>query len=291
MYRVCYLLVFFLCFFRETESGMIIHSDASMAQFEEILPYENPVIFHCYWNGELNEKHLISIESCYLTNIKKHKNYKIILWVENEVNNFFFSEVSRYCEIRKFNLRKEIEKTFLRKVPLRFNKQLAFYSDVVRKILLYKYGGCWFDLDVLFLKDFSKLFQKFKDSICVYRWGGESYPNGAIYFSLQPYNPDFEKNILFIVQRHKGWGFQEALLTFDLPLKMTVLPCEWFDMGWINNNLIFNWNSFFSSTDRKINLPEFAENSFAFHWHNKWSWPIQENSPIRQLVQQLRENN
>lgn len=27
--------------------------------------YDKSVIFHCYWNGNLNEKHLYSIISCY----------------------------------------------------------------------------------------------------------------------------------------------------------------------------------------------------------------------------------
>jgi len=27
--------------------------------------YNKPVIFHCYWNGNLNRKHLYSILSCY----------------------------------------------------------------------------------------------------------------------------------------------------------------------------------------------------------------------------------
>ena len=38
--------------------------------------YNIPVIFHCYWTGVLNEKHLISIKSCYYFNI--HNNNHII---------------------------------------------------------------------------------------------------------------------------------------------------------------------------------------------------------------------
>ena len=30
--------------------------------------YDKPVIFHCYWNGNLNEKHLYSVLSCYYFN-------------------------------------------------------------------------------------------------------------------------------------------------------------------------------------------------------------------------------
>jgi len=27
--------------------------------------YDKSVIFHCYWNGNLNKKHLYSVLSCY----------------------------------------------------------------------------------------------------------------------------------------------------------------------------------------------------------------------------------
>jgi len=46
--------------------------------------YNKSVLFHCYWSGVLNEKHLISIKSCYYFNIHNNdNNHKIILWVEN----------------------------------------------------------------------------------------------------------------------------------------------------------------------------------------------------------------
>ena len=42
-----------------------------------------------------------------------------------------------------------------------------------------------------------------------------------------------KKNIEFIVKRNLGWGFQEANLTYDLPLDMLVLPVSWFNADWI----------------------------------------------------------
>jgi hypothetical protein len=37
--------------------------------------YDKSVIFHCFWHGDLNEKHLYSIKSCYYFNVYK-KNIK-----------------------------------------------------------------------------------------------------------------------------------------------------------------------------------------------------------------------
>ena len=48
--------------------------------------YNKSVIFHCYWNGQLNEKHLYSILSCYYFNVYNNK-HKIILWLDNNTPN------------------------------------------------------------------------------------------------------------------------------------------------------------------------------------------------------------
>ena len=67
-----------------------------------------------------------------------------------------------------------------------YNKSLSFYSDVVRYLLLYNYGGVWFDLDCFILRNFDPIFSNFENEICVYQWENQYYPNGAIYISLEP---------------------------------------------------------------------------------------------------------
>ena len=91
---------------------------------------------------------------------------------------------------------------------------MSFYSDVVRYLLLYNYGGIWFDLDCFFLRNFDPLFYNFKNEICVYQWENQYYPNGAIFISLQPKCEKMKKIIDFIINRGWGWGFQEAKLTY-----------------------------------------------------------------------------
>lgn len=60
-----------------------------------------------------------------------------------------------------------------------------------------------------------------------------NYPNGAIFISLEPRSSKMKDAIEFIIKRNRGWGFQEANLTYDLPLDFLVLPCSWFDPTWI----------------------------------------------------------
>jgi hypothetical protein len=245
--------------------------------------YNKSVIFHCYWNGNLNEKHLYSILSCYFFNVYKNK-HKIILWLENNIPNNFNKEISKYCEIKNFSLQNEKNKTdFLKNYNCNFNN-ITFYSDLARILLLYNYGGCWFDLDCFFLRNFDPIFKHFEKDISVYQWENENYPNNAIFISLEPKSIKMKNNINYIKNRNKGWGFQEAHLTYDLPLDMLVLPCSWFDGDWINNSYNIGTTNFFKNTDKKYNFDNFFKGSFCYHWHNKWNVQIEEKSIIKQLV-------
>lgn len=251
-----------------------------------IVEYNNPVTFHCFWHGNLNEKHLYSVMSCYYFNVFNNK-HKIILWLENNTPNEYNKQIEKYCEIKYFNLKDEIKNTFIENRPFRFNPALSFYSDVVRYVLLYKYGGCWFDLDCFFLRNFDPLFHRFKNEICVYQWENQNYPNGAIYISLIPKSEKMKNIIEFIIERNHGWGFQEAYLTYNLDLDLLVLPCSWFNGDWIENPYNIGTVNFFKDTDKSYNFTNFFEGAFCYHWHNKWNNPIGQNSIIAQLVNEI----
>ena len=110
--------------------------------------YDKQVLFHCYWNGDLNEKHLYSIMSFYLFNVVNKRN-KIILWIENNIPNKFNEEIKKYAEIKNFSLENEFNN--LDFIIGKYNSNyICYYSDFVRLLLLYNYGGLWFDLDCFF---------------------------------------------------------------------------------------------------------------------------------------------
>ena len=247
--------------------------------------YINSVIFHCYWNGQLNEKHLYSILSCYYFNV--HNNtHKIILWLENNTPNNINTEIEKYAEIRNFSLSDEINNTLFIKNDFYYNKSLSFYSDVVRYLLLYNYGGIWFDLDCFFMRSFDPIFYNFENEVCVYQWEKLNYPNGAIFISLKKKSEKMKNNINFIINRNRGWGFQEASLTFDLELDMLVLPCSWFDGVWLTGG----HGTFFENTDIIYDFNHFYNGAFCYHWHNLWDTKIHDNSICMQLVKIIQSN-
>lgn len=255
--------------------------------------FDKSVIFHCYWNGELTEKHYNSILSCYYFNIfqnsKKTAPHKIILWIENNIPNQYNEKIAKYAEIREFSLEVEKMDTFLENYNYN-NNFIPFYADYIRSLLLYKYGGCWFDLDCLILRSFDPLFNAYESEICVYQWENQNFPNNAIYISLEPKSEKMKKNIEFIIQRNCGWGFCEAHLTYDLPLDLLVLPCSWFDACWILNPFNFGAGNLFEETDTIYTFENFFPGAFCFHWHNRWSNPIHEKSPMNQLIQIIEQD-
>jgi hypothetical protein len=251
--------------------------------------YNKSVIFHCYWNGPLNEKHLYSILSCYYFNVHDNR-HKIILWLENNTANQYNSEIEKYAEIRYFSLEGEKKNTkFIEDYNYNF-RGITYYSDFVRSLLLYNYGGVWFDLDCFFLRNFDPVLYNFEDEICLYQWENQNYPNNAIYISLDPRSTKMKKNMEFIINRSRGWGFQEAHLTYDLPLDMLVLPCSWFNADWIKNPYSIGCDKFFINADKQYDFNNFFKGSFCYHWYNRWHNRVDENSIIMQLVNIIKAN-
>ena len=256
--------------------------------------YNDFVIFHCYWNGNLNEKHLISIKSCYFFNVLNRKNKKIILWIENNVSNEYNIKIKEFCEIKTFNLENEIKDTFLENKEITYiggsSGGLSEKANFYRLVLLYNYGGCWFDLDIFFLQCFEPIFNKFKNTNLVYQWENQNYPNNAIYISLEPKNITMKNNIEYIHNLNNGWGFQRAKLTYDISINLLVLPCAMFDSGWMDTSFSKKerWKQiFFEEFIDDISLSSFYSGSFAYHWHNNWNSKIHPNSIIRKLENEI----
>ncbi len=264
--------------------------------------YDGDVIFHAYWNGQLNEKHFYSIKSCYYFNVHLYKGKgirKIILWIENNTSNDFNERIAKYAEIKEFNLESESANTILQRVNkkklgrINYNDERMVTvgeSNIVRFLLLYKYGGCWFDLDVYFLRSFDPLFTKTKNDMVVYQWPKTINPNGAIFVSLTPQSSKLREAIIFILNRDLGFSFLRAKLIYQIPLNFLVLPCSWFDGGWIDNPYKMDFLGFMTKTDIDYSFDNFFTDCLCFHWHNQWNRQIETNSPMDRLNHILDAN-
>jgi len=256
--------------------------------------FDEPVIYHCFWNGPLNDKHYISVLSCFYFNVLNKPNRKIILWTDSPFeDNEIFRAISQFCEVKYFDFSEELKDTDLPRQLAHGSMQYSFTSDRIRYVLLYKYGGIWFDLDIFFLRSFDEFLEDVKSDISVYNWSTCGYPNGAIFINLIKENPKMKHFIEFLVNRNCGYGFQESNLTYDTPVDLLVLPCSWFDGIFLpdfpefDSQISFSNKQFFDTTDKQVTLETFANGAFCYHWHNLWTYPTQQMSYFHQLANDL----
>jgi hypothetical protein len=231
--------------------------------------YTKDVLFHCYCNGDLVDKHVISIASCHHFN----PNRKIILWLENNKPNKYNDILAQYeyVETRQFNIGELTSGTFLENVKF---SSPSFYKYV----LLYKYGGCCFDLDILFLQSFDRIFNYFENDIIVYQWEAQNYPCDAIYISLEPQSEVMKSNIMYLITVVKGCEFQDNKILYDSPMDLIVLPCSWFDGSWVANPYKLSFKDIFKTTKETYTIDNFFKGSFCYNWHENWDTPIEEHS-------------
>lgn len=263
---------------------------------------EKKTIFHCYWYGSIGKKHLFSIKSVLVT----QQNSEVWLWIDKdtwEINNALILKLSKEAQIKiiKYDGLVEREGTpFERFEAEQFTQSdnLAFRADSFRILTLFKYGGVYFDLDVMFLRDISN----FLDREFVYCWEKQPYGNNAI---IHLHEKETLSELVKIIE--KSNSFQPWII-FNYANKLKnvwVLPSTYFDPLWLFNpdcksdlsnqtkNYLYpiiNWNEFFTKkVEEEISYKDFFKGCYAFHWHNRWNLEVTENSYFDKFDKQFSE--
>lgn len=271
-------------------------------KFNYTLSKDENTIFHVYWYGEINRHQLCCIYSyLYSQNLSSSK-----LWVWLDVNTYDLSAKSipihPNIKVKKYDPYKEVKNTpFVGYKHLDQTKSLKFRSDIARILVLYNYGGLYFDLDMLLLKDLKPLLNiefcyswsdlkkgnnamlrlKKHSSICIQII--EKYKN-----SVSPFN--IHNQSFFLGYNHK------YIFTDDLDL--TCLPCVLFDPVWVLEHRnqkskyckLHTFDDFFKTTDENINN-FFADKLFAYHWHSRNNMKIEKNSYFEKFENKFKHKN
>ena len=146
-------------------------------------------------------------------------------------------------------------------------------------IFLYKYGGIYYDLDMILLKDLMPLLGI---EFC-YTWSDKKRGNNAI---LRLFKNSV--NCKMIIGKYKKntprcVGTNKLIFTNDL--NIYCLPSILFDPVWILNDKkrnskyskLNNFNKFFKTTSE--NIKHFFDNQiFAYHWHSRNNFFVENNS-------------
>lgn len=192
------------------------------------------------------------------------------------------------------------------------------YSDAVRFLVLYRYGGIYFDADVLMLRGL----EPFGSMDFIYEWSFlHNRPNTAV-TGLQKGS----HLALDVIERalNRSIGTKDGRLNFDVQAftqhfhphnvfkgvaadllqSLRTLPCAVFDPLWVtadsllvgkypSNNItqLHNLRTFkeaFQHPAPYLQLPQditdIFQGAFAYHWHNNWHAPLVGTSVMGQLA-------
>ena len=252
------------------------------------------IVFHVYWFGKLNNNQIISIKSFLATqNLDK---CKLFVWLDEycdfyEKNKLLIPNHKNII-LKKFNYFEMTKNTlFENKNYFIENPNLKFRSDISRLLILYHYGGLYYDLDTILLNDFSNILGL---EFC-YQWSTQKRGNNAILrLNKQSNNCIKIMNKYIIELEHKkrkfSLGFNEFIFNDDLDIYC--LPCSFFDPVWIlfdnkqksKYSNLKNFDNFFVKTNENINLSNFfGGHIYAYHWHSRNDFVFEQDSYIQRL--------
>ncbi|KAF2094281.1 hypothetical protein NA57DRAFT_80691 [Rhizodiscina lignyota] len=161
------------------KSNHITPSSSQLVDWElEFLKSECPVypvspggfIFHFFWRGPWHETNVLAIEA-FLATQRLGDGHRVIYWhMESDIpqaviDKYSTGEWGHYIEFREFHPDQEAAGTCVENMPEWSDKEYAkkiklrkdSMSDIVRNLLLDKYGGVWVDSDTILLRDLTPL--------------------------------------------------------------------------------------------------------------------------------------
>ena len=259
-------------------------------------PRRDTLVYHCYWTGIANALHLLSIKSLL---VSQSPPYEIWVWMpptDLKANRAFVNSLTdAYCvKFLPYSVRRETQSTPFKDCHRVINggrqAGAAAKSDGLRSLALAKYGGIYFDLDVLFLRDLRPLCNV---DFC-YQWSDRPWANTAVAHARRG-SSNFSELLLRgrkIQSLHPArlLDFAATKDSFD---DLYVFPSFLFDPLWITNDrnkrckrnhTVFD--DFFTHKTA-VTLVDFCHASYAYHWHNRWERTIQPGTIIGQLCEEI----
>lgn len=256
---------------------------------------DEKIIFHTYWWGEFGRKQAFSIKSLFASQYTYQ--FEVWLWLDEDCqidqsDTKWLESIGHLVKIKSYSINRDVGKSALnnRKVIFDDKKHLAFRADGFRMWALHEYGGIWFDLDIMFIRDLGEII---KLGEFIYGWEKQSYGNNALIYlrKSSPLNDYIVKKI------KRTWSTQPWILFDykDVELgELIVWPATLFDPLWKSDSqdyLFHRFQDFFVDMKKRggggILLETIFPYSYVYHWHNMWSEEIEEGSPFALLEKEV----
>lgn len=266
----------------------------------------NKFCYHVYWYGEFTEKQLLCVKSYIAT--QNLSRTKLIVWYEKktiisyDIVEKFTSNHNHYnvyfYEYDPDKMAKGTPFEGCDFINVTEPKKIKYRSDFARMLILYKYGGLYFDLDMILFKDLAPFLHM---EFC-YQWSNIDGRGNNALLSLHKGSPMCLKIMNKYVNKVGNKNDPTPLnldlnrVIFDNDLGLVQLPCALFDPCWIlqdtnqksKYSALSNFDDFFKRTDEDINM-FFCNKIYVYHWHSRLKYNIEENSYMNRI--EIKYNN
>jgi hypothetical protein len=266
---------------------------------------EQHLLFHVFWNGKLSRRQLLCIKSfLYSQNLS---NSSLYIWLDSDYDyNRKVIPKHPNISIKIYNPEIESQHTpFEGQEFINFKKNMKFRSDLARMIILYNYGGIYFDLDLILFKDLRCI----SDLDFCYQWGGVDGGNNALLGLKKGSKTTIQimkKYIKFLSEgcNHTSekynsnyqfkLGFTHELLSSEIDL--FCFPSAFFDPIWILDfknkkskyDNLNRFDDFFKTTDKKVTINKMFQGLLlGYHWHSRNDIQIEKNSYYQQIEYEI----
>jgi hypothetical protein len=260
---------------------------------------ESKIVIHFYWRVPLDfgRKQVLPIKSALVNNYELNKdNLEINLWSNIDLSdNEYLSPIKDFINIKVWNPLEEIKGTILEehldyyKRSIRHDDRNWIAGDFFRLLCLHKYGGFYFDMDVLILRDLSPL-NKYE---FLYQWGssGTTTQEPSIFYNGAIMRLDKEstasikllKETLNISSAAQSTNWSSTLYSNIKDDNLNYLPCAWFNTEWCLKDPNYTMTAF-----KKEEKFRSFDGAFTWHWHNKWHDEIEVGSKF-QILEEIIE--
>jgi hypothetical protein len=258
---------------------------------------DTPERYHLYWYGPFSLKQAFTVKSFLAT--QALDKCELWLWLDRDAGyddhdeNPYLRPLRPFLAVKRFDPVVEARDTPLEGMPAFHRTTPTERSNLVRHLVLYKYGGVYADMDTMFLRDMRVLrrHQWFAGDFC-YRWSAQRrYGNTAVLALAKG-----GETALALLKRCAATRtcHPRTVLDFDAnrDLDLLVAPCVAFDPLWPHHDHedeyagapFRRFGEFFRRFGRRFPRPsiqshrEFFPGAFTYHWHNCWGAREHEDS-------------
>jgi hypothetical protein len=260
---------------------------------------EAPERYHFYWRGRFSMKQAFAVKSFLAT--QELKSAELWLWLDAEdgyaenMDNPLLRPLLPFIHLKRFDPEVESQGTPLeRRRELYSGLRPAARSDFFRLVVLYKQGGTYADMDMMFLRDMRALLcsGQLHDEFC-YQWSSHMRYGNSAFLRLRERGRT--ASALLAQCAAAGSCHPRHAIAFgeNSDVDLLVLPCFTFDPLWPHHDRQDSYGAApfnrFEDFFRKFGFwfrrrpgvqsyRDFFPGAFTYHWHNFWDVPERKHS-------------